>query len=207
VLLIRRRRPVGEAVTVEDGPAGGGDLVVAPLGASRIAEVLREFGRVLGPAADPPVTQWLPDLDAGIETLAARDLGQRFAVVALASHLVNTPDPGLRAALLAAAARHLGPGGRLLVEHHPLDWLETAAESWSGQDGARLGMVDIVIDRPFVAAVSVYEAGASVVRQPFRARVLGDAELDAELAAAGLRRVRRLGPTWLEAESAAKSLE
>jgi hypothetical protein len=37
------------------------------------------------------------------------------------------------------------------------------------------------------------------VRQPFTARVLAEAELDAILQEAGLARVARLGPTWLDA--------
>lgn len=207
MLLIRRRRPVGESLRVERALADGSDLVVAPLGASRIAESLRALGFQLGLAADQPISQWLPDLEGDATKLAARDLGARFGTVALASHLINTPDAELRAALVVAAARHLAAGGRLLVEHHPPDWLETAAESWSEWDGRQLGMVDVNIEPPFVSAVSVYEEAGRVVRQPFRACVLGDAELDAALAAAGLRRARRLGPTWLEAAADAKSLE
>jgi len=207
VLLIRRRRPIGEPADIDRVLAAGGDRVVAPLGSSRIGDALRGFGGELGAASGEAVTHWLPDLDAGAASLATHDLGARFAVVVLASHLVNTPDAALRAALVRAAARHLASGGRVLIEHHPLDWLDTAAESWTERDGRRLGMVDVRIDRPFVAAVSVFEAGGAVVRQPFRALVLDDAELDAGLAAAGLHRTRRLGPTWLEAEAAAKSLE
>jgi hypothetical protein len=54
-------------------------------------------------------------------------------------------------------------------------------------------------DPPFVSAVSVFDVGGRLVRQPFRARVLSDAELDAAFGAAQLRRVRRLGATWIEA--------
>jgi hypothetical protein len=63
-------------------------------------------------------------------------------------------------------------------------------------------MVAVRVDPPFVSAVSVLDVGGRVVRQQFRARVLSDAELDEALAAAGLRRMRRLSATWLEAADA-----
>ncbi|NJD27929.1 MAG: hypothetical protein FIA92_06485 [Chloroflexi bacterium] len=63
-------------------------------------------------------------------------------------------------------------------------------------------MVDVRVEPPFVSAVSVYEVGGEVVRQPFTARVLSDAELDEALLEAGLARHRRLSPTWLEARRA-----
>ena len=50
---------------------------------------------------------------------------------------------------------------------------------------------------PFVSAVSVYDVGGRILRQPFTARVLSEAELTAELEAAGLLVRRRLSPTWI----------
>jgi len=145
------------------------------------------------------VVQWLPDLEADRASLEVAELGGPFETVVLGSHLVNSPDVDLRRTLLRIVATHLGRGGRVLVEHHPLDWLETAAESWSERDGQRLGMVEVQIDPPFVSAVSVYEAGGRVVRQPFTARVLSEDELGAALEGTGLTMTRRLSPTWLEA--------
>jgi hypothetical protein len=60
-------------------------------------------------------------------------------------------------------------------------------------------MVDVRRDPPFVSAVSVFDVGGRVVRQPFTARVLSEVELADALGAAGLVVVRRLSPTWLEA--------
>ena len=105
----------------------------------------------------------------------------------------------MRAILLGTAARRARPGGRVLVEHHPLDWLETAVDSWSERDGQRLGMVEVRIEPPFLSAVSVYEVGGEIVRQPFTAQVLTDDELRGALALAGLTVTSRLSGTWLEA--------
>jgi hypothetical protein len=201
LLLIRRRRPLGESAKVEAALADGHRVVEASIAGGRIAEVLAAIRPDLD-LQGQQVLQWLPDLGAGPATVVDPVTGDRFATVVLASHLVNSADPDLRRALLGIAARQMIEDGRVLVEHHPLDWASTAAESWSEHGGTRLGMVDVRVRAPFVSAVSVYEASGRTVRQPFTARVLSERELDAALAAVGLRRSRRLAPTWLEARRA-----
>lgn len=160
---------------------------------------LAEAGVELRGLTARPTTWLLPAGSTAVELTDAP--GQPFDLVLLGSHLVNAPDAAFRAALLSAAASLVAPGGHVLIEHHPLDWLETAAESWSERDGQRLGMVDVRVDPPFVSAVSVYEVDREIVRQPFTACVLSDDELHAALEAAGLTVTRRLSPTWLEAAS------
>jgi len=147
-LLIRRRRPIGE-----------------PAGAGRVIHALADLGLPI-----QPVEQLA--LDAGLlpADLDAMDLVDRFELVILGSHLVNVPVPPVRRALLRLARRHVGPGGSVLVEHHPLDWAETAASVRPTPDGSDLGMVSVRRDPPFVSAVSVYDVGGHMVRQPFRAR-------------------------------------
>jgi hypothetical protein len=174
-LLIRRKRPTG-------GSGGSG----------RLSAALRDVGLRLEDAREA-----LVDPEASLAAIGAIDLGDRFDAVVLGSHLVNVPDPERRASLLELAARHLAPGGALLVEHHPVDWAETAAATDGATDG--VGMIEVVRHPPYVSAVSVYTVDGRVVRQPFTARVLSDAELAAALAAHGLLVRRRLGPTWLEA--------
>jgi hypothetical protein len=181
-LLIRRRRPIGE-------PA----RPVGTIGAGRVVQALLELGVSI---AD--VEQAVINPDGPIEPLGAADSGGTFDVVVLGSHLVNNPDPDRRQAFITLAAQRLATGGRVLIEHHPIDWAETA-EPTRPTPGATLGMVDVRRDPPFVSAVSVYDVGGRIVRQPFTARVLSERELDAALADAGLVRVGRLGPTWLEA--------
>jgi hypothetical protein len=198
VLLIRRRRPIAEPgdadrLGAEEGHAPILDTLEGTAGAGRISAALLELGvdlagvrqAVIGPGASAG------DLD-GI------DLGRRFGRVVLGSHLVNLPDDDLRAAFVRFAARHIATGGALLLEHHPVDWAETAAAT-APTPGADLGMVEVRRHPPFVSAVSTYDAGGRVVRQPFTARVLSNEELAEALTGAGLKVERRLGPTWLEA--------
>jgi hypothetical protein len=192
LLLIRRQRPLGEP---PDPDAGG----------RRMLDALARAGVDLAGPGWERTTWPLPAAAAHVDL--GRGPGGTFDAVVVGSHLVNAPDEMYRTAVLRAAVRHLEPGGRLLVEHHPLDWLETAAESWSEGDGRRLGMVDVVVQPPFVSAVSVYEAGGETLRQPFTARVLSEDELGAALGEAGLTVRRRLSPTWLEAQSRVAAVE
>ena len=151
----------------------------------------------LGFARDD-VQQAVIDPDGPLDALVGIDLGVTYDLVVLGSHLVNHPEAARRSAFLALAARHVAPRGRLLVEHHPVDWAETA-EPTPPAPGAALAMVDVRRHAPFVSAVSVYQVGGRIERSPFTARVLSEADLDEALALASLERVVRLGPTWLEA--------
>jgi len=60
-------------------------------------------------------------------------------------------------------------------------------------------MEEVRRDPPFVSAVSVYDVGGRMFRQPFTARVLSDPELAEALASVGFRVARRLSPTLIEA--------
>ena len=193
VLLIRRRRPIGESPDLEPGAIPGAARLHGSAGAGRVLHSLSElefrFRTVIQAVVDGDLTA--TDIDA-------LDAGGQFVAVILGSHLVNTPDEEPRRAWLRAACRHLVGDGDALVEHHPIDWAETA-EPTLPTPGAEVGMRDVRRDPPFVSAVSVYDVGGRVARQPFRARVLSDAELEADLHAAGLFVRRRLSPTWLQA--------
>jgi len=116
-------------------------------------------------------------------------LGERFDAVLLASHLVNTPDDGLRRALLATARRHLADGGRLLVQWHEPGWFDglrrgTVTDGEIDGITSRLEVHDLR-DGVLDATVS-YSDGASTWAQSFRALRLDVDRLAAELAAAGL---------------------
>jgi hypothetical protein len=196
VLVIRRRRLLGESPKAEAAGSPRSSVLRGTSGAGRVLQSLAELGRTF-----PTVIQSIHDADTSVEDFDALDLGRRFACVILGSHLVNVPDEGLRRAFLVAARRHVASEGEILVEHHPVDWAATAAEVRATAGGS-VGMVDVQRHPPFVSAVSVYDAGGRIARQPFTARVLSEAELGSALADAGLRVGGRLGPTWLAASPA-----
>jgi len=83
-----------------------------------------------------------------------------------------------------------------VIEHHPIDWAETAADV-EPTPGSVVGMEDVRRAAPFVSAVSVYDIGGRMVRQPFTARVLSERDLAEVLERNGLRPSRRLGPTLI----------
>jgi hypothetical protein len=195
-LLIRRQRPLGEPAAAPDSPPGTA-LVAGTVGAGRIALALAELGFSLD-----GTVQAVVDATLVASSIDAIDLGRRFDLVILGSHLVNLPEPRARRAFLGLAARHLGRGV-VLVEHHPLDWASTAAATPATAGGSQPGMVDVRRDPPFVSAVSVFDVGGRVVRQPFTVRVLSEADLGDALESAGLTVVRRVSPTWLAATAAA----
>jgi hypothetical protein len=190
-LLIRRRRPTGEPEDVQAGPAPGFGFLEGAAGVGRALNTLASLGLEFD-----EVVQAIFDPDVDPTAIAAVQIGRKFETTILASHLVNNVDPEVRRAWLALAARHVPASGRVLVEHHPLDWAETAAEV-QPTPGAP-GMLEVRADPPFVSAMSVYDVGGRMIRKPFRARVLSDADLASELAAAGVALTGRLGPTWVE---------
>lgn len=193
VLLIRRRRPIGEPAGLRSlGPVGA-EVIEGSAGAGRIVLALTEAGI----SCDDLVQAVVPT-DIMPEDLGALDLARTSDTVVLGSHLVNLPDGSLRSAFLSLAARHLDANGALIVEHHPIDWAETAAPT-QATPGAEVGMEDVHRDPPFVSAVSTFDVGGRYVRQPFTARVLSEDELGAELDSVGLHPRRRLSPTLLEA--------
>jgi hypothetical protein len=189
-LLFRRRRPIGEPDTLEAAAEPHFWLLHGAAGAGRALVSLAALG-----LAFDDVVQVIHGPAVSIDALTRLYVG-RCPHVILGSHLINTPDDALRPAWLAAVARHLAPGGEALIEHHPVDWAESAAHEPVTPHGTP-GMVEVRRDPPFVHAVSVYDAGGHEARQPFTARVLRDEELDNELARAGFQAPRRISPTWL----------
>jgi len=193
LLLIRRRRPIGEPAGLHLLGTAGAATVNGSAGAGRIVLALTEAGI---PCND--LVQAVVPADIPLEDLQAFDLGRTFDTVVLGSHLLNLPDDDRRRGFLALAVRHLATRDRLLVEHHPVDWAGTAAPT-QPTPGAEVGMEDVHRDPPYVSAVSTFDIGGRYVRQPFTARVLSEEELSAELESAGLQLRRRMSPTLLEA--------
>jgi len=193
LLLIRRLRPLGEPDNLRPLHDSGAATLDGTVGAGRMVHALATAG-----FRCDPVTQLIVPADIEADDLRSVVARRDYDAVALGSHLVNLPDEGRRAAFLDLAARHVAAGGVVIVEHHPIDWAETAADV-EPTPGAAVGMEGVRRDPPFVSAVSVFDVGGRVERQAFTARVLSEEELTEALKGAGLRVSRRLGPTLIEA--------
>jgi len=193
LLLIRRRRPIGEPETLLSIGPGGASTLEGTAGAGRMVLALAAAG-----IPCDPILQLVVATDVDLDEVGALVDERDFDVVVLGSHLVNLPDEARRAAFLGLAARHVATDGALVVEHHPLDWAETAA-AVEPTPGSAVGMEEVRRDPPFVSAVSVYDVGGRMFRQPFTARVLSDPELAEAVASVGFRVTRRLSPALIEA--------
>ena len=135
-------------------------------------------------------------VEADIETL---ELRRRFPVVLLASNFVNHPDAADRRELLACCARHVEPGGQVLLQGFPRDW-EPDTE-WSELAEVRLRLRSYSLDGAVVTGEMEYIVDGQHLVHSFKSRLLDDHELDEDLHAVGLGRGRELDErgSWIEA--------
>jgi len=195
--------PAGEAELVHANVATGGSVLELGCGTGRIAESVAALGhRVVGVDASAEMLAHLSranPVQAEIESLA---LPERFDAVLLASTLVNTHDAAQRAAFLRAAARHLAPGGVVILQRHPPTWADDVAPHHWRAGPVELELSNVVRhSRTVVSATVVHRLGSIVAEQDFTTEVLDDDALAAALQPAGLQLDRTLTPdgAWITA--------
>jgi len=197
--LYLRLPPRGEAEIVHAAIPEGMEILELGCGVGRVThELLRRGHPVVAVDESEAMLAHVHGAQivrARIEDLA---LDRRFPCVLLMSNLVNADDR--REAFLERCARHVASDGVVLIERHPPDWRPEPGP------GGRLGDVeialeDVSIDGPVIAATVRYEATGRLWRHAFRARLLDDDELAAELRRTGLEFVRTLDERgeWVEA--------
>jgi SAM-dependent methyltransferase len=200
VELYLRLRPAGEPELITSVLSPGASVLELGCATGRIADALVALGHPTtgvdqSAAMLAHVHRATPVL-ADIEDL---DLGRRFDGVVLASHLVNTADPARRRAFLTTCARHVDPGGVVLVERHDPTWAAQVGDGPLGErDGVRFALEGVTRNGDRLSATSVYVIDGRELRHRWTAQILDDAALDRELAAVGLARVCFLDPeaTW-----------
>jgi SAM-dependent methyltransferase len=207
VELYARLPTFGEPEMVHAQVAAGASVLDLGCGTGRIALPVAQFGHPVvavdesaAMLARIPADPRIRPVRASIEDL---DLGESFAAVVLAGNLINTDDDTLRQHLLNACARHLAPGGVVLVQWRPPDWFR------SGPGTRRLGTIavsrtetDLGNDR--FGFVVDYRDGDDVWHHDYTFRRLSEADLRAVLAEAGLEISQWLSPDrlWFSAEAA-----
>ena len=96
-------------------------------GTGRICKRLAEFGLLVTGVDESP--EMLAHLPPGIESVLSSieklNLGRRWPVVLLPSHLINHPDEAVRNAFIAAARRHTSGAGTFFIKRHGPTWLAT----------------------------------------------------------------------------------
>jgi len=160
------------------------------IGAGRLAVPLAEAGvELVGVDAHPgmlaTLRRRLPGIEVHLALLEALDLGQTFDLVMAPSSLLDT-EPSL-----AAAARHVGPGGKLAYELLNPHWLEVG-----GSESCRV----LRLDRASARIEVDYPTGHT---QHAEVRLNWPEEVEERLAGVGLELTRLWGRP--EAETLAES--
>ena len=140
-------------------------------------------------------------VNSAIETLA---LDERFSVVLLASCLINHPSERTRSCFVAAAAKHLGPGARLLIERHDPQWLQGAVVGVVGKVGpVVLSLESVNRVHPLVEMQLRYVIAEQAWVQTFTAAPLTEQQIEGVLAGHGFHSFSWHGPArrWIAANT------
>jgi SAM-dependent methyltransferase len=176
-----------EAAIVSAAAGPGATVLELGCGAGRVTHPLVAFGhRVTAVDESPAMLACVTGAETVLADAADLDLGRRFDAVVLASHLVDTPVADLRRRLLATCARHVAPGGVVLVERHEPGWVMSAEPSVREAHGVVFDLHDVAHDGDRLRAVITYRFDGRSFDQPFEVVELGDDVLAADAAAAGL---------------------
>ncbi|WP_326567230.1 class I SAM-dependent methyltransferase [Amycolatopsis rhabdoformis] len=178
----------GEPEIVHDAIPSGASILELGSGCGRVTHPLLDLGHeVVAVDESPEMLAHVRGAKTVCTPIADLHLDREFDVVLLASHLINTPDPSARHALLTAARRHLTPSGRLLVEWHPPDWFDHVTPGPGGHLGeVAVSLHNLVHEADLLSATVQYEAANRVWHQEFTCRRLDPPALHEALTSADL---------------------
>jgi SAM-dependent methyltransferase len=188
VELYRRLSSRGEPEIVHAAVPENASIVEFGCGTGRISTPLARLGHpVVGVDESPEMLEHCSGIRTVCSSIEELDLDERFDVVLLASHLVNSPEPQ-RTTLLEVARRHLAPGGTVVLQRHRPGWVRTVTDT--DHDDGEVRSTLTVLDRPGPDRLHArirYAIGEAVWEQEFTTLDLDDEALPGALAAAGLR--------------------
>ncbi|MGO1080478.1 class I SAM-dependent methyltransferase [Inquilinus sp. CA228] len=206
VELYRRLPADGEAEIVAAVVSIGGSILELGSGPGRVTHAMVARGYAV--TAVDNSAEMLAHV-RGAETVLADiedlDLGRGFDAVLLASTLINFPEAGTRAALLAACRRHVRPGGAVLIERRNPATFSAIGPGPAGEEAGIRHVVESVRHEGRLAHITLRsEAADAAWTQSFTCELIDDEQLAEALASAGLRLVRWLDPPrrWALAEPA-----
>ncbi len=211
VEVYRRLPPGGDPERVHAVAGPGASILDLGCGVGRIADPLVRLGHQV--VAVDESAEMLAEVSAATPvqaTIEGLDLGRRFDLVLLASHLANTPGRRARAELFATCRRHLDPGGRMLIEWSTPSWFDHVVDV--GGLGGRLEPFALELEihgvdhpegNPVADATVTYTDGDLVWSQRFRTERLTLDGLAAELAEHDLHDPTPMdaAPEWLVARA------
>ncbi|HJQ43661.1 MAG TPA: class I SAM-dependent methyltransferase [Jatrophihabitantaceae bacterium] len=195
----------GEPEIVASAVPSGASILELGSGAGRVTHALVALGySVVAVDESPEMLALVRGADTVQSTIAELELGRTFDAVLFGSHLVNVPDADERAALLAAARRHVAADGVVLIEWHAPQWFDAVTEGAGGTVGdVRIEIGDISRDGDLLSATVRYWSESELWTQSFTARRLSEERLRSDLEGAGLEFDRWLtdDKAWLTARA------
>ena len=200
VALYARLPPLGEPELIHAAVPPGCAILELGAGAGRLTHPLLELGHeVVAVDNSPEMLAHVQGADTVLDAIETLALGRRFPAVVLASNFVNHPEDAERRAFLATCARHVLPDGQVLLQGFPRDW-EPSGE-WSEHGPVRLRLRRWARRGTLVSGEMEYIVDGERLVHAFESKLLTHEELDADLAAVGLRRTRELDDrgSWIEA--------
>ena len=202
VELYARLAAGDEPRIVHGAIAAGASVLDLGCGAGRVTHALLELGHpVVAVDNSPEMLEHVRGAEKVLADIQTLELGRRFDCVLLASNLVNCVDAAARGAMLACCRRHVAQGGAVIVQRLAPDRALTIEEGPWTRGQASFHLTSLIRRGRVFSASMMIELDGKRWRHTFEAEVLGDAEMDAALAAAGLARVAWLDETkaWIHA--------
>ncbi|HEV8164089.1 MAG TPA: class I SAM-dependent methyltransferase [Actinomycetota bacterium] len=179
--------PMGEPSIVHAAVPEGASILELGCGTGRILRPLADLGHpVLGVDEAPAMLAHLANLPTACSPIETLRLGRTFGAVLLASTMLNT-QAAQRRAFLATCRRHLGPRGVAVVQQAAPGWFDAVAPSQAEHDRIRRVVRSVRRDGPRVHVLVAYHVGDRTWTHAWDSYRIGEEELAADLASAGLR--------------------
>jgi SAM-dependent methyltransferase len=179
--------PMGEPEIVDAATLEGASVLELGCGTGRILRLLAGLGHpVLGVDESPAMLAHVADLPTVCSRIESLRLDRTFDTILLASSMLNT-EQALRRAFLATCRRHLDPLGVVVIQQTAPCWFDTVTPSEWEHDGIRLVVSSVRQDEPRLDVVVEYHVGERTWTHAFDCYRIGEEELAADLASAGLR--------------------
>ena len=162
---------LGEPELIHAAVPAGSRILELGCGAGRITHELIALGHsVTAVDNSAEMLAHVRGAETVLGDIESLDLRRTFAVVVLASNFLNAPEPAELDAVLAACARHVEPGGRVLLERMAPDWEPSPGPRTVG--GVEMTMRDVVLDGELVSAVMEYRANGASWTHAFSAKLI-----------------------------------
>lgn len=191
----------GEDELIDAAIGPGSSILELGCGVGRITRPLLARGhQVVAVDESPEMIARITETETICSTIADLRLDRRFDVVLMMSYLINVADDAERHRLLGTCARHVRPGGSVLLQQQIPGMLRGPAVMVN--DYRKLVVSDVQeLPGNRQAATLTHTIGDRTWSQRILTQNLSEDELADQLARVGLRRTEYLTPdrTWLRA--------